>query len=1090
MEIFDFKTVLETIADHDLDYIVLIALQNKSADYSEFFSIVCKQSERGVYVIYSNCLSLNPGRSGVISDGRSSVYGHLDNMWKADLLNANYTDNYPETKLLQLGDTHNYMIVGLDIDTKKPTRPIGKGNKPNVFCQKFDSCNTIIRKSKTALNRKYINKLKSNLVEQCMNIDLTGLSETEEIATRHFSLDSLFIQPTFSPLLGYSESRGHSVQEKAYAFRTRVSDERMRQATKPLIEVINEAGPLSQYFHLSKRLVILGAPGSGKSILAQWLGLAYALRRSSWDDVDLRGASALPDVDLLPIQIRCRDYRDGLGNAIRQGDLPSLCVALASMEGASKSEVAEFRKHISELLDLGKALVLVDGLDEIESAEQREQMCGTVQKWSQLYPDSWFVLTSRVKGYRDLSKHVGNGFTHLQINALRNDDKIEFAKRWCNETMVTRRAKEEEAGYVEAVTQPTVSALTDNPMLLTNICLLRRSRTKLPNRRSDIYYECVKLLFNRRGGMTNRIDYSAGVSHLMYLSYHLCNEGKYQVNMLELESVVNQFRNEYDTIENTKYEVGEFVSLIESQTGLLLETGRERHGSGYSKVFEFKHRTFQEYFAGIAIERGKCAMPGAVDFVSRVRQLTADLDMCDRTVFDGVLLEYRTIKERWHEPLLFALLSADYKALNDAVRMVLLNVDGRSEKALVVFMAECLAEDPKELSGQLAGLVLKRMIDCVSREDCLSPEINTVFDAAVVALTQSGWGGRLTSGILEKIRGGGESVALLRLHVAVQDGTFQGSRLGMEVKEFETLEGRIDYAARCVGVSYKVLWGTGGDGFPGGRPKSTTSLLKRWWREDEVCRGHYTFALAWICNAMYQGAGLVSVREIGEEWVYVALCEAKGDVEFRYALAIATKPAYDMYDDDDSVLDWAVRLDGGPLVGTPRKKQGEIDNRIWDLVRSRYTKMDVEGRRSVALRMAAVGCYDEMFADELVNVLLDAYYGSTAKGHARRALGHACTEIQASRLLQVLANEAEELSGDAALILVGLQFVWIGERLIEMMELGKLRKENLDTALRVLGNMKFNSEMKAKFLAVVSQTRLIDDSKILDTVLGWIGIVK
>ena len=108
------------------------------------------------------------------------------------------------------------------------------------------------------------------------------------------------------------------------------------------------------------RLAILAKPGAGKSTLVKRIAISYAFpnRRTEIDD-------NLPDISWFPIFLRCREL----------GDKVTLSITEIINSIPNRAEINfcinEFSHLVSNSLQNGMALLLIDGLDEIAEDKNR-----------------------------------------------------------------------------------------------------------------------------------------------------------------------------------------------------------------------------------------------------------------------------------------------------------------------------------------------------------------------------------------------------------------------------------------------------------------------------------------------------------------------------------------------------------------------------------------------------------------------------------------------------------------------------------------------------------------------------------------------
>ena len=205
-------------------------------------------------------------------------------------------------------------------------------------------------------------------------IQLEGLPADQEVGTRRLNLENIFVPLHLSPV------------KEAESDPALPADQQSNKEQERTL--------VGEILKTTSRLAILASPGGGKSTLLKRLAIAYAFpeRRPLVND-------QLPDRKWLPLVIRCRQL----------GDLARAPIGNTIAALASKAEMGEHSKTflamVTEGLQNGEALLLVDGLDEIADEGLRLTFLHQLRTFLARYPTANIVVTSRVAGFRIIGVH-------------------------------------------------------------------------------------------------------------------------------------------------------------------------------------------------------------------------------------------------------------------------------------------------------------------------------------------------------------------------------------------------------------------------------------------------------------------------------------------------------------------------------------------------------------------------------------------------------------------------------------------------------------------------------------------------------------
>ncbi|NTX11002.1 HEAT repeat domain-containing protein [Myxococcus sp. CA056] len=577
-------------------------------------------------------------------------------------------------------------------------------------------------------------------LEACDIINLANLPEGErDVVSRKLELRKLYV-----PLRVRVEA---SSQDEAADARLKALEQRRDASLRGVPDTEMQIRlPLGERLAEAKRLVVLGDPGAGKSTLLRWLATAYLLRLkqdSEWNA--LPDIATLPDRHWLPIIVRCRD----LDAVSISGSLSSILRHTLRKSEMSEAEVEALQEVLLRKLAEGEALLLIDGLDEISEAGARVRFCEQLEMIHVAMPAAPIVVTSRIVGYREMRGHrIGRGFEHVTVDDLSPEDKDDFVRRWCAVTEpADRRASTEEELISDIHSTDRIERLTGNPMLLTTMALVKRKVGKLPRRRTDLYWEAVQVLLNwRRAESNDPLELWEALPQLGFIAYAMCDRGVQRLRRDEVLFLLHQVREEYPRLHDVRrHSPEDFLILIERYTGILIESGHEKHLGMSVPVYEFRHLTFQEYLAARALVDYCFPFAPQGSLAENVAPLAMKLATVSGT--EEAQLQHA---ESWLEVLRLCVATCRHVDVDAVLLAILTPLPGEPLEIAVglraFHAALCLADEP-DVSDALAHRILSETVKHLDYE-----ELSQGLASIISPLMRTRWNWELMRVLAQEFR--------------------------------------------------------------------------------------------------------------------------------------------------------------------------------------------------------------------------------------------------------------------------------------------------------------------------------------------------
>ncbi|MBF6028866.1 SIR2 family protein [Pseudomonas sp. P115] len=418
------------------------------------------------------------------------------------------------------------------------------------------------------------------LLKDCGEMAIEGIRADMETARKRFDLEQLFVPldltacPPYIPL-----------------------DDVEREKKLALWEEKNKKPKsFGEVFRRSRGLALLALPGGGKTLLLKRLAVAYCSeeRRS-------RSSDLLPDEELMPVLIRCREWRDHITLPIA-----TLLKKLGDITG--HSSLSGLGKALIPLLKDGRVLLLVDGLDEIHDNGDRTAFVENLKRFLDSYPKIRVVITSREAGFSLVAPCLMECCELWRVAPLSRQAITLLCEHWHRLMVVNMQVAMKEAAALSEQLTKTVSLrrLAENPLLLTMLLVVKHGAGRLPPDRVSLYGRAVELLldtWNIKGH--EALNIKEAVPQLSYVALELMRSGQQTATEKELLILLEKARDNVPQIKryarDTPYD---FLKRVELRSSLLLEAGHQVENGNAVPFYQFRHLTFQEYLAAIAISEG------------------------------------------------------------------------------------------------------------------------------------------------------------------------------------------------------------------------------------------------------------------------------------------------------------------------------------------------------------------------------------------------------------------------------------------------------------------------------------------------------
>ncbi|MCA9998052.1 MAG: NACHT domain-containing protein [Anaerolineales bacterium] len=319
-----------------------------------------------------------------------------------------------------------------------------------------------------------------------------------------------------------------------------------------------------------ERLYILGKPGAGKTTFMKFMTLEA-----------LRGKLG----QKIPIFVTLKELSDK-----NQAILLFMAEQFKQCGNWDGDEVeTPLLKFITKLLRAGQAVVLFDGLDEVNlEDEKRAKLINELKAFVNSYEKCQVLVTCRIAA----SDYSFARFKYVEMADFNEEQQQRFIFKWFQDDMARRDACWQALSDSKS---RNLRELAYVPLLLTLLCITYERRGEFPPDRDEVYRTAVNaLLFEwdssrliKRDPVYEGLDVKYRERLLAWIAFETFSRSEYLLEEDKLALLIEVYLSTVPRID-ANVDGLSVLKTIEAQHGLLVERAQN--------VYSFSHLTLQEYF--------------------------------------------------------------------------------------------------------------------------------------------------------------------------------------------------------------------------------------------------------------------------------------------------------------------------------------------------------------------------------------------------------------------------------------------------------------------------------------------------------------
>ena len=313
------------------------------------------------------------------------------------------------------------------------------------------------------------------------------------------------------------------------------------------------------------KLVILGKPGSGKTTFLKYLAM------------------------------KCLD------GEFQPARVPVFITLRHLAEVSHKQELLEFitnqyGEELKSIIQYGKALILLDGLDEIRQ-QDAAMVVNQVRQLSMSFPDNQFIITCRTAAINYVFEH----FVEVEIADFDPEQVNTFVNKWFGQ----KDASKAKCLIRKLNENYHLKELASNPLLLNLLCVIFEESSDFPINKSELSQEVIDISLKKwdaqrnieRDQISRKLSVKRKEDLLSYIAWKTFERGEFFFKRRDVEQYITEYLSnlaDSESHEKTlELDSRAVLRSIEAQHNLLIERVRD--------IYSFSHLAFHEYFTAKSI---------------------------------------------------------------------------------------------------------------------------------------------------------------------------------------------------------------------------------------------------------------------------------------------------------------------------------------------------------------------------------------------------------------------------------------------------------------------------------------------------------
>lgn len=400
----------------------------------------------------------------------------------------------------------------------------------------------------------------------------------------------------------------------------RVLDENNPHGAKRYLSAVESIERFNQ-------IVLLGAPGTGKTTFLSYLALSLASHQlNKATNIHFQNKDKMLGLaNLLPVYVILREFAAWISDS-KTTSRKSKLFSEYILSIASDLGLSEFYEALMGRIQSGNAVLLLDGLDEVGMNDDTlKKLKECIECLKSAYPQTPIVVSCRVLSYQDPTWTLSENWIETELNGLSSEKINSFIDSWYNQlTEVSGIGNRHilSTKLKQAVHDSSIGQLASNPLLLTVMAIVHAHKGELPNARAVLLDDIVDMLLWRwesakvegfsesssqwrqllAEAVASNIDVKLVFWKLAFntherQSYSSTDRYNHSTDISDIE-LIRAFASLHPA---KSYDwAKELIQIINLRAGLILESK--------PYYYSFPHRSFQEYLAG-------CHLSNSANFV-------------------------------------------------------------------------------------------------------------------------------------------------------------------------------------------------------------------------------------------------------------------------------------------------------------------------------------------------------------------------------------------------------------------------------------------------------------------------------------------